>query len=261
MAPTSKSSVLSSSKGAATNGNPAPDFAVNMNRIQMQLEARLKAARSFLPSRSDGGTPNSGGRSFSALNATSSSATAPSRSQLQSRDARAAARAAEEAEFAEERGLDPNAGIGLIRTPANSAADGSGKDRDTARLRGRLLGKRGRGSGGDGQKWVRREDSSDEEAGRSGLGRAKKNGKRSRAEMEADGRERREDSDHTKVNLSPEPTNEMPEMEGVDEASGAENSTFPCAGEEPGQPVGEESSKKKRKKKKKKKPKDKINND
>ncbi|KAF3070984.1 hypothetical protein GL218_00755 [Daldinia childiae] len=178
MAPTS----TSTSKAAPT-GNPAPDFTVTMNRIQMQLEARMKAARSFLPSRSDlnNASSSSGSGSFSALGGSSST----SNPQIQSRDA-AARRAAEEAEFAEERGLDPNAGIGLTRSPATGNENTSGTDRDTARLRGRLLGKRGRnGAGAEGQqKWVRKEDSSDEEAGRSGLGRAKRSGKRSRAEME-----------------------------------------------------------------------------
>ncbi|KAI8963368.1 hypothetical protein F5Y11DRAFT_150106 [Daldinia sp. FL1419] len=184
---TSKSSSASTSKGAPT-GNPAPDFNVNMNRIQMQLEARMKAARAFLPSRSDLNNPSasSSGGSFSALSSNSGS----SNPYTQSKEAAAAAaarRAAEEAEFAEERGLDPNVGIGLNRSSAAKDENVSGADRETARLRGRLLGKKGRDGTGtnDQNKWVRKEDSSDEEAGRSGLGRAKRNsGKRTRAEME-----------------------------------------------------------------------------
>ncbi|KAI0131281.1 hypothetical protein F4814DRAFT_445420 [Daldinia grandis] len=260
MAPTS----ASVSKTAPT-GNPAPDFTVTMNRIQMQLEARMKAARSFLPSRSDlnnasSSSPSPGNGSFSALGGSSSS----SNPQNQSRDA-AARRAAEEAEFAEERGLDPNAGIGLTRSPATGNENTGGTDRDTARLRGRLLGKRGRnGADANGQqKWVRKEDSSDEEAGRSGLGRAKKNGKRSRAEMEE--METQEGgSDHVES-----ATPSGPKEQGVDTDSakarvsfannpkdGTENPVAePAAAPkiESNQPPSEESPKKKRKRKKKNK--------
>ncbi|KAI2473410.1 hypothetical protein F4781DRAFT_427424 [Annulohypoxylon bovei var. microspora] len=171
MAPPSKPSA--SSKGT----NPAPDFTVNMNRIQTQLEARMKA---FLLARPDlnhsASNPASTTGSFSVLRSQPTF-----QSQSQSQAAAAARRAAAEAEFAEDRGTDPNAGIGLVRASA-----GNSEDRDTARLRGRLLGRRGKNGEGPERRWVRKEESSDEEAGRSGLGRAKGNGrgKRSRAEME-----------------------------------------------------------------------------
>ncbi|KAI0884707.1 uncharacterized protein GGS22DRAFT_146055 [Annulohypoxylon maeteangense] len=178
MAPPTKPSV---SKGT----NPAPDFTVNMNRIQTQLQARLKAVRSFLPSRPDlqTSTSTSTGGSFSAL----SSSNPSSHPQPQATTAEAR-RAAAEAEFAEDRNLDPNVGIGLAPTSKNS--DANGRDRDTARLRGRLLGKRGKNGEMVEKRWVRREESSDEEAGRSGLGRTKRGGKgkRSRAEMEGEDR-------------------------------------------------------------------------
>ncbi|KAI0850184.1 hypothetical protein F5Y00DRAFT_233831 [Daldinia vernicosa] len=259
MAPTS----TSTSKAAPT-GNPAPDFTVTMNRIQTQLEARMKAARAFLPSRSDlnnasssSSSSSSGSGSFSALGGSSST----SNPQTQSRDA-AARRAAEEAEFAEERGLDPNAGIGLTRGPATGNENTSGTDRDTARLRGRLLGKRGRnGAGTDGQqKWVRKEDSSDEEAGRSGLGRAKRSGKRSRAEMET----QQQSSDHVESAI---PSEQGADMNGtkaqVSHTNSPKDGTETLVAEpsaapeiEPNQPPSEESPKKKRKRKKKKKARD-----
>ncbi|KAI1403761.1 hypothetical protein F4819DRAFT_190418 [Hypoxylon fuscum] len=262
MAPTSKSSA-SGPKG--TGANPAPDFTVNMNRIQMQLEARLKAARSFLPSRPDLNStkPNSG--SFSALNA-SANPSAPQSLSREDSERAAARRKEEDAEFAEERGLDPNAGIGLSRSSAAAGANGSenARDRDTAQLRGRLLGKRGRaGADGSAQKWQRKEESSDDEAGRSGLGRTKRNGKRSRAEMEVDNV--RDRGDLTETNVSPDIT--MPEARDTgaetDPANGpekeAENLTIRAMDEgESSQPNAEGSSKKKRKKKKKKKAKDKI---
>ncbi|KAI1765832.1 hypothetical protein GGR53DRAFT_245291 [Hypoxylon sp. FL1150] len=260
MAPTSKPTVpgssSSSSKPTATaTGNPAPDFTVNMNRIQMQLEARLKAARAFLPSRSN--NTASGGGSFSALH-TSAPQT---RTQLQSREdsARAAAarRQAEEAEFAEDRGLDPNAGIGLVRAPAGG--NESGRDRDTARLRGRLLGKRGRAGGVDGDgryKWQRKEDSSDEEAGRGGLGRAR-NGKRSRAELEENGG--RENGDAAEAYITPATR----EAENLGDATvggkdTVESSTAKSAEEGESNPPDTEGNSKKKRKKKKNKSKDKT---
>ncbi|KAI1210630.1 uncharacterized protein F4807DRAFT_54023 [Annulohypoxylon truncatum] len=202
--PTESSASAPTSKGA----NPAPEFTVNMNRIQTQLEARLKAARPFLSSLSDSRTPksnpDSGGGSFSALSSSgpqpTTSRSSHPQSQSRSTAAEAAARrAAAEAEFAEDRNLDPKVGIGVVRSSSGNS-DTNGKDRNTAQLRGRLLGKRGKGGNeGAEKRWVRREDSSDEEAGRSGLGRVKRNGngngngnergKRSRAEMEEDDRE------------------------------------------------------------------------
>ncbi|KAI1471380.1 uncharacterized protein F4812DRAFT_413826 [Daldinia caldariorum] len=285
MAPTSKSTSTSASKGTLT-GNPAPDFAMTMNRIQTQLEARMKAARAFLPSRSDLNNNNNSSStgSFSALSSNSSNP--------QSRDAAAAAaiaarRAAEEAEFAEERGLDPNAGIGLIRSSAAKDDNASGVDRETARLRGRLLGKRGRGGAdkdGGGQqqqqRWARKEDSSssDEEAGRSGLGRAKRrngngngNGKRTREDMEMEtqgdlGSDRLGHQVATGTTTAPGPKEAQARTDGPEaqvnpdndpEGGGTETlvAEHTEATELPlgsNQPLSSENPKKKRKKKKKK---------
>ncbi|KAI0381495.1 hypothetical protein F5Y04DRAFT_62495 [Hypomontagnella monticulosa] len=264
----------SSSKGAPT-GNPAPDFTMNMNRIQTQLEARLKAARSFLPSRSElkanSSASASVGGSFSALSGSSN----PPGALPQSQDTNALAaarRQAEEAEFAEDRGLDPNAGIGsapIRSSTGNGGANGNGReqDRDTSRLRGRLLGKRGRVDADGQKKWVRKEDSSDEEAGRSGLGRAKRVGKRSRAEMEEG--ERQDGGD--RVRSDAPPTSDMPKEEDADgrvddpedpEGDDAENVAIqPTGQDELGQPVVEGGARKKRKKKKKRKAKDKTEGD
>ncbi|KAI1408177.1 hypothetical protein F5Y13DRAFT_173179 [Hypoxylon sp. FL1857] len=275
MAPTSKPTSISSSKSTA-NANPAPDFTVNMNRIQTQFEAHLKAVRAFLPSRSDlnnnnSTAANSTGKSFSALISGANS----TGSQSQSRDATAAAaaaarRAAQEAEFAEERALDPNVGLGHARAPAGSKnGNDGGKDPETARLRGRLLGKRGRGVGRDGdglQKWVRKEESSDEEPGRSGLGRAKKNGKRPRAEMEADNGAKQESGVRVEADAPPEAKASATEytQDSVDETDGpkqaAENlASKPTVGNELNEPAAEGHPKKR--KKKKRKPKDKTDGD
>ncbi|KAI0843276.1 hypothetical protein F5Y06DRAFT_254481 [Hypoxylon sp. FL0890] len=264
MAPTSKSTSSSSSKGTA-NTNPAPDFTVNMNRIQTQFEAHLKAVRSFLPSRPDfnknsaNPNPNSTGQSFSALS-TSANPSAPESPGAIS--AAAARRAAQEAEFAEERALDPNAGLGHVRAPAgNKNGNDVGKDPETARLRGRLLGKRGRtGPDGDGQqKWVRKDESSDEEQGRSGLGRAKKNGKRSRTEMGADDGAK-QDSD-VRIEVDAPPEVEVSAVEGVENSANRANGPESVAEDLASKPTGEDeligavsqgNLQKRRKKKKKK---------
>lgn len=279
MAPTS-TSTSSSSKNTA-NANPAPDFTVNMNRIQTQFEAHLKAVRSFLPSRSDlnntssssGATSTSTGKSFSAL-ITGANNTAPqSRDATSAAAAAAARRAAQEAEFAEERALDPNVGLGHTRAPGGSKnGNDGGKDPETAKLRGRLLGKRGRaGVDVDGQqKWVRKDESSDEEPGRSGLVRAKRIGKRSRAEMEdnSDGRAKQNDGVHVEADAPPKVKVAAVDEaeESIDSANGSgdavENSDSKLLGEdESNAHVAEGNSKKKRKKKKKKKLKDKTDED
>ncbi|KAI1106729.1 hypothetical protein F4804DRAFT_329923 [Jackrogersella minutella] len=262
MAPTSKST-----SATGTNANPAPDFTVNMNRIQTQLEARLKAVRSFLPSRSElnNASAKPGSGSFSALNANSPSSSSGPQSQSA---AAAARRQAEEAEFAEDRGLDPNAGIGLARAPAGNGGEG-GRDRDTARLRGRLLGKRGKSGvvDTDGQqRWVRKEESSDEEAGRSGLGRSKRRkGKRSQVEdddgigLETNFRIR----DMSSRDTAPAAENRSEQVEPADipEGDTEDLAPKPAGEDEASVPTIERSpnSPKKRRKRKKKRAKDKLN--
>ncbi|KAI0900476.1 hypothetical protein F4806DRAFT_448761 [Annulohypoxylon nitens] len=246
MAPPTKPSA---SKGT----NPAPDFTVNMNRIQTQLEARMKAVRSFLPSRSNIQTPNpnSAGGSFSALSSSGPQPSSHTSSNPQSlAGASAARRTAAEAEFAEDRNLDPNVGIGVVRATGGTN-ETNGRDRDTARLRGRLLGKRGKGNEGAEKRWVRKEESSDEEAGRSGLGRKKRSGKRSRTEMEDEDRE-----EEVAETILPEvkAIEEICEKDGQDgDVKGdEENSTPKLIEVEPSAPTTEGNSKKRRKKKKKK---------
>ncbi|XDG02983.1 hypothetical protein ABKA04_002598 [Annulohypoxylon sp. FPYF3050] len=247
MAPPTKPS---SSKGI----NPAPDFTVNMNRIQTQLEARMKAVRSFLPSRSNLQTPNSNssaGGSFSALSSSGPQPSSHTSSTPQSLAADSAKRrAAAEAEFAEDRNLDPNVGIGVVRATSGNG-ETNGRDRDTARLRGRLLGKRGKGSEGAEKRWVRKEESSDEEAGRSGLGRTKRSVKRSRTEMESENRE-----EEVAEAIPPEvkAVEEISEKDGQDgDVNGDTENSIPKSTEvEPSAPTTEGNSKKRRKKKKKK---------
>ncbi|KAI1095446.1 hypothetical protein F5B19DRAFT_441652 [Rostrohypoxylon terebratum] len=242
MAPPTKPSA--SSKGT----NPAPDFTVNMNRIQTQLEARMKTVRSFLPSRSNLQTPNpnSAGGSFSALSSAGPQPPSYTSTPRSLAADSAARRAAAEAEFAEDRNLDPNVGIGVARA-TSGASETNGRDRDTAQLRGRLLGKRGKGNEGAEKRWARKEESSDEEAGRSGLGRSKKGGKRSRTEME--GEDREEEVAEVKAAI------EIHDKGGEDEdvRGDTENSTLKSTKTESSAPTTEGNPKKRRKKKKKSK--------
>lgn len=187
MAPTS-------SKGS----NPAPNFAMHMNRIQMSLDSHLSAARFLQQHRATAASkaqsakaPTAGATgAFSSLQSSSSpnsnNTTSSQNTQSYQQD-RAARLAAEEAEFAEDRALDPNAGIGFAkpgRAP-DVAGTKTARDRDDKMLRGRILGGRNRGDGSSGaaaaDKWRRRKDESseDDEPGRSGLGRAKKKRRRS----------------------------------------------------------------------------------
>ncbi|OTB05425.1 hypothetical protein M426DRAFT_319963 [Hypoxylon sp. CI-4A] len=271
MAPTSKSTTASSK--SAANGNPAPDYTLNMNRIRTQMEARIKAFRTSFPSRSDlpntnNNTSTSTAGPFSTLSSGAPTSTPQSRSQSQPQSLEAR-RKELEAEFAEEQGLDPNAGIGTIRASKSSAENGSGNDRETARLRGRLLGKRGaNGAFGDKgqQKWMRKEESSDEEAGRSGLGRSKRNGKkRSRAEAEDDeGADRGVVRGDSMPDISMSGVDGTPAQdEGTDEhEDDAENAAVKSGGEdESKEPTSEGNPKKKRKRSKKKKSKKQVDGD
>ncbi|KAI2611546.1 uncharacterized protein GGS25DRAFT_200844 [Hypoxylon fragiforme] len=258
MAPTTSTSK------SAINANPAPDFSVQMNRIQMRLDKGSRApflSRSGLHSAN--ASPGPGPRnnkSFSSLNtagatqAPTTTTTTPSRSRNPIEE--------------EEAGLDLHVGIGIVRaSKSSSAAEASGKqDRDTARLRGRLLGKRGRGGAADGagQKWVRREDSSDEEAGRGGLGRAKRNGNGNgkRLRVEAEVVAEAETSKEAPLERAEDVTIPDTPIESGDTADQAEHSPNlqddeadnPAAiPTETSEPLAEGDTKKKRRKKKQKK--------
>ncbi|KAH7040444.1 uncharacterized protein B0I36DRAFT_10484 [Microdochium trichocladiopsis] len=210
-----------SSKGS----NPAPDFNLFMNKIQMQVEAsknslqllqqhraaaaaftaRRTATAAAATQQSGPAGSTAGGGSFSSLQKASTSTTAAAatttvargpKSQQQQAD-RLAQLAAEEAEFADDRASDVNAGVGFARPKGSGLIPGmtgdAARDRDTKALRGRLLGgrrdrngaredpssaysrRRKYGGGGD--------SSEDDEPGRSGLGREKK---RSHSEVEAE---------------------------------------------------------------------------
>ncbi|KAI8634104.1 hypothetical protein F5Y19DRAFT_199452 [Xylariaceae sp. FL1651] len=191
MAPTS-----SSSKGA----NPAPNYTMSMNRIQAQMEAFLRPTHSFLPSRTPQQAPASGSATSSALPqprtstsafsalASTSSARPPAVSAQTRNGTRSQARDVESL-FAEDRAGDPNAGIGFGTSSSSRGklSPDKQKDRETQILRGRLLGrKRGAvGSGNGGGLRRAEQESSDEEAGRSALGRAKKRARRDPEEYQS----------------------------------------------------------------------------
>lgn len=171
---------------SSKNANPAPDYTVSMNRVQTQLEAQLRIVRAFMPARPAPSitiitrpTPAFSSLATQSLNPSPNTA-APSRTQ-----SRTQANEAEENLFAAQ---DPNAGLGFGGPKhAGEGANAKGgttreRERENQVLRSRLLGGRKRGIGtGDTQgKAFRRveEQSSDEEPGRSGLGRAKKRARR-----------------------------------------------------------------------------------
>ncbi|TRX97429.1 hypothetical protein FHL15_001707 [Xylaria flabelliformis] len=196
-----------SSKGT----NPAPNYTVTMNRVQTQIEAQLRIVRSFMPSRPPATqqSTSSAKTTFSALASTSkpatSSSTFQSRQQTQKQDS--------ESLFTETRAQDPNAGLGFGgSSKRNSERE---KERENQILRSRLLGRK-RGAGNASGRTSRREESSDEEPGRSGLGRAKKRARRDvlKEEEEKEGEEI----------LSPGAELEAPESAGSAEKVGAAQS-------------------------------------
>ncbi|KAJ1338231.1 hypothetical protein MN608_01089 [Microdochium nivale] len=220
MAPPTSST---SNKGS----NPAPDFALFMNKIQMGLDSatsslpflqqhRAKAATfirpNSTPATQESKAPSiSAGGTFSSLQkqqqqqhqtdgAGSSTGARPLHRQ---QDADRLARlAAEEAEFADDRASDANAGVGFARPRGlglhqPGQQQGSARDRDTKALRGRLLGGRrgaqlsSRDEANGNSSYNRRKkygggESSDDEPGRSGLGRAKKATTTKRRRSESD---------------------------------------------------------------------------
>ncbi|KAI1201464.1 hypothetical protein F5X97DRAFT_22966 [Nemania serpens] len=188
----------SSSKGA----NPAPDYTVSMNRIQTRLEAQLRIVRGFMPARPPPTTTTSSTSpstttkptpSFSSLasqppnpnsNLNTTTASNP-RSRSQPHEA-------EENLFAAQ---DPNAGLGFgsggpRRAGERGEKGGTARDRENQVLRSRLLGRKrgvaaaaaGDARGGTTFRQAEGEGSSDEEPGRSGLGRAKKRARRADAD-------------------------------------------------------------------------------
>ncbi|KAI1825394.1 hypothetical protein F4861DRAFT_198626 [Xylaria intraflava] len=175
-----------SSKGT----NPAPNYAVMMNRVQTQIEAQLRTVRTFLPSKPPAQaqttaqpTTKKATPSFSALASTSKPPVSDSTKPQQQ-----AQRQNEENLFNEGYGQDPNAGLGFgaISKRSNETA----KERESQILRSRLLGRKRGAEDSSGRAPRHRaggEESSDEESGRGGLGRAKKRPRREEPRRESDG--------------------------------------------------------------------------
>ncbi|KAI0143027.1 hypothetical protein GGR57DRAFT_370491 [Xylariaceae sp. FL1272] len=159
--------MASTSKSA----NPAPDYTVLMNRVQSQFESQISSIRSMLPPRTSNSTnpstnpPNSSATTttstFSSLTSTPTTTSNPTTSQN-------LARAKAESLFTESS-ADPNTGLGF-----GTSAKPSHKERENQALRNRLIG-RGRQTNKQGGIGTGRDkESSDEEEGRSALGRSKK---------------------------------------------------------------------------------------
>ncbi|KAI0393250.1 hypothetical protein F5Y17DRAFT_433430 [Xylariaceae sp. FL0594] len=262
MAPTSKG------KGA----NPAPNYLVSMNRVQTQLEAQLKVVRSFMPTTSS--LSASFKSSTSSLSASSTSSSKPSFSALASgttninnnnntnptangsrKDRHARNDAAEESLFQESRAQDPNAGLGYSTSKPTKEKERE-QERGTHLLRGRLLGKR-RSAGDDFGNKRRRatiagesnSSSSDDEPGRSGLGRAKK---RVRRDVDVEQERRPGYDSETIPPTTTTNTTEAARAEAVDEDEmDVEKNGQTATAATPG-PGGEADSIKSKRKKKKK---------
>ncbi|KAL6806134.1 hypothetical protein J3E68DRAFT_35961 [Trichoderma sp. SZMC 28012] len=82
-------------------------------------------------------------------------------------------------------GPRPNEGVGYV--PDRKAAAGDAAAREDRMLRGRLLGKKGQKNGAGGKKFAAAESESDEEPGRSGLGKRKRPRREVEEEAEEDG--------------------------------------------------------------------------
>ncbi|KAI0425501.1 hypothetical protein F5Y09DRAFT_99799 [Xylaria sp. FL1042] len=196
--------------------NPAPNYTVDMNRVQTHLEARLRIVRSFMPSRAPPQNTSSSlsttsakpTPSFSALASTSTS-TSSARQRLQKHPDD------EETLFAETRAQDPNAGLGF-GAPSKRSAERE-KDRSDQILRSRLLGRKRRGGetkDASGRLLRRDESSDDEEPGRSGLGRAKKRVRREESPAEEQVDRQGKDGDGGGRDISHSITrSELPESE------------------------------------------------
>ncbi|RYO80249.1 hypothetical protein DL762_007736 [Monosporascus cannonballus] len=212
------------------SGSPAPDFAATMNKIQLLWDVRSRAATASLHSSSrthtnNMTTPKTSGGAFSSLtSATSSSATqGGDRAALRRRQLEE-----EEAAFAEERALDPNAGIGT-RSSTKPDANAVARGREDRMLRGRLLGKRRKAADGSSgpargaaERYARDDDDDDEEPGRSGLGRAKKKPvhreTETDAEVEGNENENQKGEVHMKANRGGAVEEGMPDAAGDEKA-------------------------------------------
>ncbi|KAI1266337.1 hypothetical protein F5Y18DRAFT_26468 [Xylariaceae sp. FL1019] len=192
MAPTSK------------NANPAPDYTVLMNRVQSQFESQISSMRSMLPPRS-ANSPNP--LSFSAL-----TTNPPSNPSSQPRVLNA------ESLFSESS-ADPNTGLGF-----GASAKPSDKERDNQILRKRLVGK---GRRPDGQGGRREKESSDEEEGRSGLGRSKKKRRVEDIKTEIEVDEAVEETADD-VNVAPEAETKSDEIKDTQDAKQDTKDTDPA---------------------------------
>ncbi|KAI2642195.1 hypothetical protein GGS21DRAFT_294279 [Xylaria nigripes] len=252
----------------ATKGtNPAPNYTEMMNRVQTQLEAQLRTVRSFLPSKPPGSasttTPAKSTPSFSALASTSkpilSSSTKPGQ-QSQRKN--------EDSMFADDRGQDPNAGLGFGAISKRSSE--KEKERGNQILRSRLLGRKRGAEAVSGRGTMRRgagDESSDEEPGRGGLGRAKKRARREEdhAEKEVADRPISESealaSEPEKADLT-QSKDDAPSEDNATKENEEENArdgqaiASVHAGSVPNRPEGISDQKKRRKRKKKHIPKE-----
>jgi hypothetical protein len=140
-----------------------------LNRISLGLakhERILKTLKRPAPSASSTSQSKSSTSGFSSLAQSTAAADKPVSNGIVSKS-----REEEDRLFEQDRALPPNAGIGFVEE--RKAGERVGKGKEEKMLRGRLLGKRGEGKdkGGERKRYV---DESEEEEGRSGLGKKKR---------------------------------------------------------------------------------------
>ncbi|KAH8907073.1 hypothetical protein BR93DRAFT_927930 [Coniochaeta sp. PMI_546] len=149
----------------------APNMSQILNRISLGLAKHERILQTLkrppqptTPSTAQSKSTTSG---FSSL----AQPTAPSNKPGSANGVVSASREEEDRLFEQDRALPPNAGIGFVEE--RKAGEREGKGREDKMLRGRLLGKRGGGKdkGAERKRYV---DESEEEEGRSGLGKKKK---------------------------------------------------------------------------------------
>lgn len=153
----------------------APNINQVLNRISLGLAKHERILKTLNRPSSTTSTanpkskPSSSG--FSSLSGSSTPTPNPANTP------KALTRADEEAEFAAERALAPNAGIGFAPVKEDTnGVNGRGGAKEDKMLRGRILGKNAREQMNNKGKDKRRryESESEEEEGRSGLGKKKK---------------------------------------------------------------------------------------
>lgn len=203
-------------KMAAANTKPklpvARDLTQVLNRISLGLAKHERILKTLnRPSPSPSSTTNNNNKSgFSTLTSSKPSTPIPTAARV------LPTRAEEEAEFAAERALPPNAGIGfaVVKPKDELGRGGAAASKEDKMLRGRILGKNARSQMEDAKKRGKRryESESEEEEGRSGLGKGKAR-KVVKREVTVEVKDEQDKKEDLKVKAEEEKSNEEKEAQ------------------------------------------------